>query len=131
MRLRSGKIINCANGKDALFWVNRIIQNYHIQLTETHNKYLSYSSDIYWEEMSRLLIETYYILNDYFDILAELDDKHREYVKNLTEHSHRVIKMLHHLTFEASISKENKKLLEMCINEVIEFVEKTRVLFVM
>ena len=124
MRLRSGKIIN-ANA-DNLFWVNRIIKNYHNELTETHNKYLSYSSDIYWEEMARVLIETYYILNDYFEILTELDDKHREYVKNLTEHSHRVIKMLHHLTFEESISKENKNLLDNCINEVIEFVEKTK-----
>jgi hypothetical protein len=124
MRLRSGKIINA--NVDNLFWVNRIIKNYHNELTETHNKYLNYSSDIYWEEMTRVLIETYYILNDYFEILTEVDGKHREYVKNLTEHSHRVIKMLHHLTFEESISKENKKFLNNCINEVIEFVEKTR-----
>ena len=124
MRLRSGKIINCNNNNDQLFWVNRIIKNYHDQLTETHNKYLYYSSDIYWEEMARVLIETYYILNDYFDILTQLDEKHREYVKNLTEHSHRIIKMLHHLTFEKSISRENKNLLNNCIDEVIEFVEK-------
>ena len=124
MRLRSGKIINCKNN-DQLFWVNRIIKNYHDQLTDTHNKYLYYSSDIYWEEMARVLIETYYILNDYFDILTELDEKHREYVKNLTEHSHRIIVMLHHLTFEQSISRENKHLLNNCMDEVIEFVEKS------
>jgi hypothetical protein len=127
MKLRSGKRINETTKSNDMYWVNNMLKHYSDLLREVHNENLEEPNEIYWEEMSRVLTESYYILNQEFKNLYDCDRNHRNYLLNLEPQACRSIQILHDVIESQKTSDATLYALECCIDEMTEFVEKVRV----
>lgn len=125
MRLRSGKITT-ENNNSAVFWIDKMMQHYTDILTEVHNGNLEKSNSIYWEEMARVLTESYYILNQDFQNIYHCDKKHREYLLKLEPQACRSIQILYHVTKTNKMNKSTMYALERCMDEMTNYVENVR-----
>lgn len=91
-------------------------------LAEVHNGNLDQPNEIYWEEMARVLAESYHILNQEFNQLYDCDEAHREYLLNLEPNVIRSIEILHPMTQTHGLSNSTRRALHHCIGEMAEFV---------
>ena len=125
MRLRSGKIIN-ENDNANVVWVDQMMRHYCDILAEVHNGNLEEPNEIYWEEMARVLAESYYILNQQFTQLYNSDKNHREYLLKIEPQACRSIQMLYHVLKSHKMNKSTMYAVECCMDEMADFVEQVR-----
>jgi hypothetical protein len=140
MRLRSGKttttnsdiiISECKKEHSAqmhshVFWIDNMLTEYKNLLTDVHNENLEKSNDVYWEDISRVLIETYSILNEHFDTLYDFDKNHRDYLLDLEPHACRSLQMLYHVMTSENVSNQTQHVLDLCLDEMGVFIKKVR-----
>lgn len=124
MKLRSGKTLG-EKSNDA-FWANNMLKHYSDILAEVHNKNLEEPNEIYWEEMSRVLAESYYILNQEFKNIYNCDKNHRNYLLKLEPQACRSIQILHHVMESHDMNASTLHSMECCMNEMTDFIETVR-----
>lgn len=125
MRLRSGKVIS-VNQHTNVVWVDQMMKHYSDILAEVHNGNLEEPNEIYWEEMARVLAESYYILNQEFKHLYNCDKNHREYLLKIEPQACRSIQMLYHVLKTHEMNNSTIYAVECCMDEMTEFVERVR-----
>ena len=104
------------------------MKHYSDILANVHNENLEKHSTIYWEEMARVLTESYYILNQQFKNLYDHDEAHREYLLKHKPQACRSIQMLYYVMKKQKMNRSAKYALERCMDEMGDFVENIRLL---
>jgi hypothetical protein len=126
MRLRSGKSIGETQHTCDVVWVDKMMKHYSDILADVHNENLEKPIPIYWEEMARVLTESYYILNQEFKNLYYHDKNHRDYLLKLEPQACRSIQMLYHLIKTQKMNRSAMYAVEICMDEMTAFVENVR-----